>query len=105
MAYKRVILKKLILPLIYYVFCLDVDVYDLEVYFQVYNIFLILMSDNKKICNFYLLCQVFFISWRDQKYKKKQTLFYAFNYLSFELYSITDDENEYETIFIFFVKI
>ena len=37
--------------------------------------------------------------------KKKQTLFYAFNYLSFELYSITDDENEYETIFIFFVKI
>ena len=34
----------------------------------------------------------------------KQTLLHAFNSFQFELYSITDDENEYKTIFISFAK-
>ena len=35
---------------------------------------------------------------------EKQTPLYDSNYFSFELYSITDDENEQETIFISFKK-
>ena len=35
---------------------------------------------------------------------KKRAPLHAFNNFSFELYSIIDDENELETIFISFVK-